>query len=269
MIGFIQNYIQLRFSGSLGTQKQKQPRQASITQHTEQQFHTQPKRDEITIRFGNQANNTQPNGPQEIQNTVSTQTTTAPETKVHMVNGVPYKTPQGQYQMVVEIPSGTNEKWQTDPVTGEFYHDKQDGIPRVINFLPYPMNYGIVPQTILPKSKGGDGDPIDIVTLAPACPRGWNGPVKIIGALKLSERGETDTKIVAVLPNGPFKEINDLPELLMKHPGALEIVKNWFEGYKGPGSFLFEGYASKAEAERMVEESHQSWLEEMARTPQA
>ncbi len=260
-MGLIQNKFQLRFSGN--AVNPKEPQKGSVTQ---QGFHTQPKRDEITIRFGN---NNQPNRPQEASNPVSTQTTTSPETKVHMVNGVPYKTPQGQYQMVVEIPSGTNEKWQTDPVTGEFYHDKENGVPRVINFLPYPMNYGIVPQTILSKSKGGDGDPIDIVTLAPACPRGWNGPVKIIGALKLSERGETDTKIVAVLPNGPFKEINDLPELLMRYPGALEIVKNWFEGYKGPGSFLFEGYASRAEAEQMVEKSHQEWLEEMARESQA
>lgn len=260
MIGLIRNNIALRFSGNLANPPVKRQSLALFAQ---------PKRDEMTIRFGNQNNNTTPNGPQEASNTVNPNITATAEPKVHMVNGVPYKTAQGQYQMVVEIPSGTNEKWQTDPVTGEFYHDKQDGIPRVINFLPYPMNYGIVPQTLLPKSKGGDGDPIDIVTLAPACPRGWNGPVKIIGALKLSERSETDTKIVAVLPNGPFKEINDLPELLMKHPGALEIVKNWFEGYKGPGSFLFEGYANRMEAEAMIEEAHQGWVEEMARAPQA
>ena len=29
----------------------------------------------------------------------------------------------------------------------------------------YPINYGIIPQTILPISRGGDGDPLDVVIL--------------------------------------------------------------------------------------------------------
>jgi inorganic pyrophosphatase len=73
----------------------------------------------------------------------------------HMVNDVPYKAENGLYQMVVEIPAGTNEKWQTDATTGQFYHDEINEVPRVINFLPYPMNYGMLPQTLLSRAKGG------------------------------------------------------------------------------------------------------------------
>ena len=177
----------------------------------------------------------------------------------HRVNDIPYRAVNGDYQMVVEIPAGTNEKWQTDAVTGQFYHDQINGVPRVINFLPYPMNYGMIPQTLLSRDKGGDGDPTDIITLAPAEARGTVSPVKVIGALKLSERGEADTKIVATLPDGPFQDIHDLSELLMRYPGTVEIIRLWFEGYKGAGSFLFQGYASRAEAEVMIEEAHQDW----------
>jgi inorganic pyrophosphatase len=179
--------------------------------------------------------------------------------KVNMVNGVAYKKSDSVYHMVVEIPSGTNEKWQTDPVSGDFYHDKKDGVPRVINYLPYPFNYGFIPQTILLKDKGGDGDPTDIITLAPACPRGTVSEVKIIGAINFSERGEIDTKIIATLAGGPFGDVNDMSDILVNYPGAIEIVRLWFEGYKGPGSFLFEGYATQAEAVAFVEETHEYW----------
>jgi inorganic pyrophosphatase len=91
--------------------------------------------------------------------------------------------------------------------------------------------------------------------------------VRIIGALRLSERGETDTKIVALLPDGPFQDVNDLHELLMRYPGTVEIIRLWFEGYKGPGSFLFQGYATRSEAEAMIEESHHDWLVAQGATP--
>jgi len=178
----------------------------------------------------------------------------------HMVNDIPYRAAAGGYQMVVEIPAGTTEKWQTDAISGQFYHDQINGTPRVINFLPYPMNYGMVPQTVLVREKGGDGDPIDIITLAPSQARGTVNQVKIVGALRLSERGEMDTKILATLPGGPFQDIDELSELLMHYPGTVEIIRLWFEGYKGPGSFLFQGYANRAEAESMIEEAHQDWL---------
>lgn len=161
--------------------------------------------------------------------------------------------------MVVEIPAGTNEKWQTCPETGEFYHDEKDGVPRVINFLPYPMNYGFIPQTLLPKAKGGDGDPMDVITLAPARPRATIDEIRLIGALQLSERGEQDTKMVGLLTGGPFADVQDLQELLMRYPGTVEIIRLWFEGYKGAGSFLFQGYLNHYQAGDLIELAHQEW----------
>jgi inorganic pyrophosphatase len=178
---------------------------------------------------------------------------------VNPVHGIAYKSPQGQYRMVVEIPAGTSEKWQTDPASGAFYHDEKDGAPRVINFLPYPMNYGFIPQTLLGKDKGGDGDPMDIITLAPARPRGTMDDIRLIGALQLSDHGEQDTKMVGLLKNGPFSDVQDIQDLLMRYPGTVEIIRLWFEGYKGAGSFLFQGYLNHYQATDLVELAHQEW----------
>ena len=34
----------------------------------------------------------------------------------------------------------------------------RDGKPRVVAYLGYPGNYGMIPRTLLPKEHGGDGD---------------------------------------------------------------------------------------------------------------
>jgi inorganic pyrophosphatase len=177
----------------------------------------------------------------------------------NLVQDIPYKTADGQYQAVIEIPSGTLEKWQTDPVSGDFYHDVKDGKPRIINFLPYPFNYGFIPQTLLSKEKGGDGDPMDVLVLSANRPRGTICPVRIIGALKLIERGETDTKILALESDGPFADVKDIADLLLHYPGTVEILRLWFEGYKGPGSFLFGGYANAQEAISLIELAYSDW----------
>lgn len=178
---------------------------------------------------------------------------------MNVVQDVPYKTTDGSYQAVVEIPAGTLEKWQTDFGSGAFYHDVKDGKPRIIDFLPYPMNYGFIPQTLLSRDKGGDGDPMDVLILSSAQPRGAICPVRVIGALKLQERGEMDTKVIALSPDGPFQGVNSMADLLLHYPGAAEILRLWFEGYKGPGSFLFGGYADRNEAINLIELAHADW----------
>ena len=63
-------------------------------------------------------------------------------------------------QVVIEIPAGTIEKYEIDKKNGGLKIDQRDGKPRLIKFLSYPANYGMIPQTLLPKNLGGDGDPL-------------------------------------------------------------------------------------------------------------
>jgi inorganic pyrophosphatase len=181
---------------------------------------------------------------------------------LHLINDIEYKDQQ-VYNMVVEIPAGTNEKWQTSALSGSLYFEHVNGSPRIVEYLSYPFNYGFIPQTIDSKEKGGDGDPLDAVLIAPALQRGSVQRLKVLGAIKFIDKGEEDTKVVGVLADGPFSELNDIPDLLLKYYGALEIIRLWFEGYKGPGSLFFQGYACHDEALNLIEIAHQDWLKEV------
>ena len=39
-------------------------------------------------------------------------------------------------------------------------------------YLSYPGNYGMILRTLLPEESGGDGEPLDVVVLSPAVPKG-------------------------------------------------------------------------------------------------
>jgi inorganic pyrophosphatase len=188
---------------------------------------------------------------------------------LHLVNDVDYQVVPGNdaaHTMVVEIPAGSNEKWQTSALTGALYFEHVNGKPRIIQYLPYPFNYGFIPQTLHSKETGGDGDPIDVVLIGPALQRGSLHSVKILGAIKFLDDGEDDTKLIGVASDGPFSDLNDIEDLLLKYYGALEIIRLWFEGYKGPGSLFFQGYAQRKETLEIIAHAHRDWTWETGRS---
>ena len=133
----------------------------------------------------------------------------------------------GNIHVVIEIPTGTNEKFEVEKKTGRLKLEKlNDGKPRIVNYLPYPFNYGMVPRTLLPKKFGGDGDPLDVIVLGKPIKRGAVVECKLIGVLKLLDRGEQDDKLIAVNADSRFFGVTDLEELEETFPGVLEISKN-------------------------------------------
>ncbi|MCK5679110.1 MAG: inorganic diphosphatase, partial [Flavobacteriaceae bacterium] len=149
-------------------------------------------------------------------------------------------------------------KWEVNHKTGHIEWEFRNNKPRNVKFLGYPGNYGFIPQTILEKNEGGDGDPLDIIVLGPAVNRGSVQEVKILGAIKLLDTGEQDDKIIAVPLNGTFSNVESLGELMVEFPGTIEIVRYWFEGYKG-GKMHFMGYMKRKEAQSLIEKAHSSW----------
>lgn len=175
---------------------------------------------------------------------------------IHLVNDVPYK--EGTYQALIEIPAGSTAKWEVDHNTGHLEWEFRDSKPRNVKFLGYPGNYGFIPQTILDKSDGGDGDPLDIIVLGPSVKQGSIQKVRIIGAIKLLDSGEQDDKIIAIPLESPFEKIESIGEMMVEFPGVIEIVRYWFEGYKG-SKMQFMGYMEQAQAQALVEKAHTSW----------
>ena len=52
---------------------------------------------------------------------------------------------EGIVNVVVEIPAGTTEKWEVSADGKSIHWEIKKGKPRIIQYLPYPGNYGMVP----------------------------------------------------------------------------------------------------------------------------
>ena len=140
--------------------------------------------------------------------------------------------------VIVEIPAGTNHKIEFQPATGFNNDTLAGGATRVINFLPYPGNYGFVPGTLMAKDRGGDGDPLDVLVLSESVPTGTRLSVLPVGALLLRDRGEIDTKIIAVPQDSSLRvfQVDDFLSFALEHDAARNIIETWFLNYKGPRS---------------------------------
>ncbi len=155
---------------------------------------------------------------------------------------------EGDVQALIEIPAGTIEKWELNKSTGKIQHEIVDGKPRIVNYLGYPGNYGLIPGTLLSKEKGGDGDPLDVLVLGPPAQRGQLLECKIIGVLNLLDGGEQDDKLIAVSPDSPLCGLNNIHELRNRYPGVTEIIQLWFTNYKGKGKMEHQGFGDTDEA---------------------
>ncbi len=172
---------------------------------------------------------------------------------VSLYDGDSPRNPDGTFNVVVEIPAGTNAKWEVSK-TGEMIWEVRKGEPRIVQFLPYPGNYGMIPGTLLSKDDGGDGDALDVLVLGPAVPRGSVIAVHVIGLMKFLDDGEQDDKILAVMLDTPLAKVRNLADLDQSFQGASEIVNRWFTSYKGPGGRMdFRGWGDADEAIKLIQ----------------
>ena len=160
---------------------------------------------------------------------------------------------EGAVQVIIEIPTGTNAKWEVTKPDGLMRWKVKKGKPRVVHYLSYPGNYGMVPRTLLPEEEGGDGDPLDVLVLGPAVPRGSVMTVRLLGVLRLLDRGEQDDKLIALPVEGAVMQAGSLEELEQNYPGVRSIIETWFVRYKGPGKMESQGYGDAAEARAILE----------------
>ncbi|MBP7273308.1 MAG: inorganic diphosphatase [Saprospiraceae bacterium] len=159
-------------------------------------------------------------------------------------------------QAVIEIPAGTNHKFEFNKNTKQFINDKnKDGSVRVINFLGYPGNYGFIPSTLMDEERGGDGDPLDVVVLSESVPTGTVLEVVPIATLLLRDEGETDTKIIAIPADKSKRTIQatNLHDFLIQYNSAMRIVQDWFVNYEAHGIVQFLGWEDEKYALQEIE----------------
>ena len=125
------------------------------------------------------------------------------------------------FQAVIEIPLGSNVKYELDKPTGLL---KVDRIIHSAVF--YPANYGFIPQTY-----AEDNDPLDVLVLCqePVQPLALI-KARAIGVMTMVDSGAPDDKIIAVATNDPefseYLEARDLP----RH--RLLVLRRFFQDYK-------------------------------------
>ncbi len=154
----------------------------------------------------------------------------------------------GTVNTVIEIPAGTNDKFEVNEDSGKMCWEIKNGVPRVIKYLGYPVNYGNVPRTV-----GGDGDSLDMLTLGKFERRGLVLPVKLIGVMHMVDGGDLDDKLIGVVPGTDFYAYDDISALEAAFPGIEGIIKTWFEGYKGPGEIQVTSFGDKADAQAVLD----------------
>jgi inorganic pyrophosphatase len=174
----------------------------------------------------------------------------------HFARGYPPDTADGKVNAVIEIPSGTTAKFEVDDADGWIHwrHDRVTGDRREVDYLPFPVNYGMVPRTL-----GADGDGLDIIVLGRGLERGHVALTRVIGVLKMGDEAGRDDKLIAVplesdLANG-FSRLRDIHELDEHYPAARTILVLWFSHYWGEGATHVLGWGDAAEAAAILDEA--------------
>ncbi|MBO9327138.1 MAG: inorganic diphosphatase [Roseiflexus sp.] len=123
--------------------------------------------------------------------------------------------------VVVEIPKGSRNKYEYHKQTGAFKLDRV-----LYSAVHYPGDYGFIPQTYY-----DDGDPLDVLVMTnlPTF-TGCIVEARPIGLFRMTDRGEPDDKILAVLHYDPFfADFNDYTQLPAHY---LKEVEHFFTVYK-------------------------------------
>ena len=157
-------------------------------------------------------------------------------------------------QMVVEIPAGTNKKIEDDFGKNIFLVDLVNQKERIIDFLPYPGNYGFIPSTLMNKENGGDGDALDVLLLSETLETGTILDIIPIGMMVLEDSGENDSKIIAIPVKKDIQIIkaSSYKEFYQNYPAAKNIIELWFLNYKGSSVIEFIKWEDEIAAKKEI-----------------
>lgn len=161
----------------------------------------------------------------------------------------------GEINVVVEIPTGSNHKIEWDRKNACFMLDRVEPIA-----FAKPCNYGFIPHTL-----DEDGDELDVLLITDQpLTTGIYTTARILGVMKFVDSDEVDDKIIAVPAddrnNGNrYKTLADLPEQLLKQ---IEFHFNHYKDLKKPGSTEVKEFADADEAKRIIAAAIKRWNEQ-------
>jgi inorganic pyrophosphatase len=161
-----------------------------------------------------------------------------------------YFLPSGEvesFNVVVEIPYGSQNKYEIDAETGALFLDRV-----IYGAAFYPINYGFIPST-----KAADDDAVDVaIFMTNPVPPMTVVKCRAIGLLKKTDAGDQDNVVFAVPIGDPrFDEIKDIADLPShKIKDVVDFWKNMQKFKKGEWKQLteIEGIFGAEEAKNEV-----------------
>ena len=154
----------------------------------------------------------------------------------------PGPNPPDVVYVVVEVPKRSRNKYEYDKSAGVIKLDRV-----LYSSLHYPGDYGFIPRTY-----HDDGDPMDILVMVnePSFP-GCVIEARPIGLFRMSDKGESDDKILAVPSTDPnfkgYRKLEDIPQHFLSEVSHffsvykdLQRVRVEVHGWEGPDTALAE-----------------------------
>lgn len=158
----------------------------------------------------------------------------------------------GEINVVVEIPTGSNHKIEWDRKNACFMLDRVEPM-----IFAKPCNYGFIPQTL-----DEDGDELDVllITTQPLT-TGIYTKARVLGVMKFEDDGEIDDKIIAVPADdretgNAYHTLEDLPTRF------IDQLRHHFTHYKDlkkPGSTIVKGFEGLDSAKIVIKNSIARW----------
>jgi inorganic pyrophosphatase len=132
--------------------------------------------------------------------------------------------PPTDLHALIEIPvGGTPVKYELDKRSGAMFVDRF-----LHTAMFYPGNYGFIPQTL-----SEDGDPIDVLVIAPvAVVSGAIIRCRPVGALLMEDQAGLDEKVIAVPVDDLHPFYNDIASYLDLPQILRDQTAHFFNHYK-------------------------------------
>ena len=135
------------------------------------------------------------------------------------------------FNVVVEIPRGSKNKYEVDHETGRVFLDRT-----LFTSMGYPDDYGYIDGTL-----GEDGDPLDALVMIPnSVFPGCVVECRAVGLYHMVDEAGGDDKVLCVPADVRFDDIKDVEDVSEYHKAE---IKHFFEQYKAlePGKEVLPG----------------------------
>jgi inorganic pyrophosphatase len=146
--------------------------------------------------------------------------------------------------VLVEIPTGSRNKYEYDPVLGGIVLDR-----RLFTSMSYPADYGFIEGTL-----GEDGDPLDALVLVgdPTFP-GCRIRARPVGVFHMTDEKGPDEKIICTSVRDPlWLHVEDIHDLV---PEFRDEIEHFFQVYKEleKKKTATSGFGDRSEALDVIE----------------